>query len=172
MRNPILLAFASAALLSSCAPTLQANQPAPAPVQASSPACAPVTEAQVAGFFDRWNAALQTGDPATVASLYRADALLLPTVSNRPRANTDEIQAYFVDFLKKKPSGKIERRIVRLGCNVALDGGVYTFTFGKDGSQVTGRYTYVYEFEDGQWKIASHHSSAMPQDITAEPWAQ
>nr|WP_291424850.1 hypothetical protein [Deinococcus sp.] len=64
----------------------------------------------------------------------------------------------------------MDKRYVRLGCNMAVDGGVYTFKFKKDGSSVTGRYTYVYEFKDGQWLIATHHSSAMPQDLKSEPW--
>lgn len=37
--------------------------------------------------FDRWNAALQTRDPETVASLYAPDGILLPTVSNKVRTD-------------------------------------------------------------------------------------
>jgi hypothetical protein len=37
------------------------------------------------GLFDRWNEALATKDPATVANLYGHDAVLLPTVSNEVR---------------------------------------------------------------------------------------
>jgi uncharacterized protein (TIGR02246 family) len=36
----------------------------------------------IAALFDRWNEALATKDPATVANLYGHDAVLLPTVSN------------------------------------------------------------------------------------------
>lgn len=36
----------------------------------------------VADQFNIWNAALQTGDPNKVASLYAPDGVLLPTVSN------------------------------------------------------------------------------------------
>lgn len=42
--------------------------------------------------------------------------------------------------------------------------GVYKFTFGTDGSQVKGRYSFIYVYEDGQWKISHHHSSQMPGD--------
>ena len=41
----------------------------------------------LAAQFDRWNSALQTGDPETVASLYADDGVLLPTVSNQVRTN-------------------------------------------------------------------------------------
>jgi uncharacterized protein (TIGR02246 family) len=41
----------------------------------------------LAGQFDRWNEALQTGDPEAVAALYMPDAVLLPTVSNQVRTD-------------------------------------------------------------------------------------
>ena len=41
----------------------------------------------VAAQFDRWNSALQTGDPEVVASLYADDGVLLPTVSNKVRTD-------------------------------------------------------------------------------------
>lgn len=36
---------------------------------------------------------------------------------------------------------------------------------GKDGSKVMARYSFVYVYEDDEWKIAHHHSSAMPEDM-------
>jgi hypothetical protein len=30
-------------------------------------------------------------------------------------------------------------------------------------NQVKGGYTFVYVFEDGEWKISQHHSSVMPE---------
>ena len=47
---------------------------------------------------------------------------------------------------------------------VSFNTGIYQFTFGTDGSQVKGRYSFIYVFEDWQWKIAHHHSSQMPGD--------
>lgn len=41
--------------------------------------------------------------------------------------------------------------------------GIYEFTMGADGSKVKARYSFVYVNEDGEWKIAHHHSSLMPE---------
>lgn len=45
--------------------------------------------------------------------------------------------------------------------------GVYEFTMGADGSKVMARYSFVYVKEDSEWKIAHHHSSAMPEGMMA-----
>lgn len=124
--------------------------------------CASTDDIEVAKLFDRWNNSLKTLDSTKVTANYADDAVLLPTVSNKPRTNHAEIKDYFNSFLKKEPSGVIDKRIIKIGCNVAQDVGVYTFTF-KGGQKVTARYTYVYEYENGNWLIAHHHSSAMPE---------
>jgi len=132
--------------------------------------CAAVTKEQVAGLFDRWNASLQTKNPDEVVKNYAADAVLLPTVSNKPRTNPQDIRDYFVHFLEKSPKGIINTRTVHIGCNDAYDAGTYTFTVtGADGktSQVAARYTFVYELRDGKWLIVHHHSSAMPETAAA-----
>ena len=129
---------------------------------AGAQTCTPVTDRQIAALFDRWNASLATGDPDKVIANYASDGVLLPTVSNQPRTNLVEIRDYFVKFLKSKPQGTIDQRIIKIGCNIAQDVGTYTFKFG-DGKTVNARYTFVYEWEDGKWLIAHHHSSGMPE---------
>lgn len=124
--------------------------------------CAPITKPQVEQLFDRWNASLATLDPEKVVENYAPDAVLLPTLSNKPRLTQEERKEYFVDFLKKHPQGKIDSRTIKIACNKAIDTGTYTFTL-KDGTKVPARYTYSYEFKDGKWLISSHHSSAMPE---------
>jgi hypothetical protein len=52
---------------------------------------------------------------------------------------------------------------IDLGCNSAVDAGLYTFTFGSTGAVVHARYTYTYHWDGSQWLITSHHSSAMPE---------
>lgn len=132
--------------------------------QARTETCQTVDEKAVAGLFDRWNASLKTLDAAKVTANYSQDSVLLPTVSDKPRTSHAEINDYFAELLKKGPEAKIDKRFIKIGCNTARDVGTYTFTF-KDGSKVSARYTYVYEFRDGRWVISHHHSSAAPVKI-------
>lgn len=142
-----------------------AGAAAPATV-APAPRCAPADRAQIASLFDGWNLALASLDPDRVTQKYWSDAVLLPTVSNTPRTNPAMIRDYFEHFLEKHPRGRIDTRTIEIGCNVAFDVGTYTFSV-MDGAgsvnEVQARYTFVYTFRDGDWRIAHHHSSAMPE---------
>ena len=117
---------------------------------------------EIIKLFDEWNSALQTGDPKQVVALYEANGILLPTVSNQVRHNHSEIEDYFVNFLAKGPVGKIDEANVRIFGQVAINSGVYTFTF-KDGAVVPARFTFVYRWNGQRWMIIEHHSSQMPE---------
>lgn len=123
--------------------------------------CVKVEKSEIEALFDKWNASLKTGNPDLVVENYLSDAVLIPTLSNKVRLTNEERKEYFQDFLKKKPSGKIDSRSIRIGCNKAIDIGTYTFTF-YDGTEVSSRYTFTYAW-DGEWKISTHHSSVMPE---------
>jgi uncharacterized protein (TIGR02246 family) len=129
---------------------------------ARSEVCKRVSEKEIAGLFDRWNASLQTGDPHEVVANYAPKSVLLPTLSNQPRLSAAEKEDYFEHFLQRKPVGVIDWRSIEVDCNTAVDAGLYTFTFG-DGSSVKARYTYTYKWTGKQWLITSHHSSMMPE---------
>lgn len=138
----------------------------PAPAwAATSGSCTAASEQDIAQLFDRWNQALQTGDPDAVVATYAPDALLLPTMSNLPRDTPSEIRDYFVHFLAGQPVGRIDERVIRVGCNTAMDSGLYTFTLNRDGKtvEVPARYTFEYAYQDGKWLIVGHHSSRMPE---------
>jgi len=124
--------------------------------------CKATSEADIKALFDRWNASLKTGNPDEVVKNYAPEAILLPTVSNKPRLTQDERRDYFVHFLENHPVGAIDMRVIKLGCNDAIDAGIYTFTFGN-GQKVRARYTYTYTLQEGKWLISSHHSSSMPE---------
>lgn len=125
--------------------------------------CKPASEAEIAALFDRWNQALQTGDPIKVVSLYAERSILLPTLSNKPRLTPAEKEDYFRHFLEKRPFGKIDLREIEIGCDMAVDSGLYTFTFAKTGEVASGRYSFTYRWDGSQWLIISHHSSLMPE---------
>ena len=156
MKHVVPLSIALLGAVSMAVPA-DAKEVAGGPVK-----CETVTEDQVALLFDRWNDSLLTGDPDKVVSNYAEDGVLLATVSNQPRTTPASIHNYFVKFLKGKPTGAIDERFIKLGCNLAQDVGTYTFRFA-DGSTVKARYTYVYEWNGGDWLISHHHSSAMPE---------
>lgn len=148
-------------------PLVLAAETSPYVYREVAQAPANVKDREIAGLFDRWNSALQTGNVKSVVDLYAPDAVLQPTVSNQVRTTPEQITDYFDHFMALKPVGQINYREIRqLGSNVAMDSGVYTFTLTESNGKVRhvqARYTFVYEQVDGQWKILNHHSSAMPE---------
>ncbi len=127
--------------------------------------CTAITPKQVANLFDRWNASLAI-NPDEVVKNYSTDVVLLPTKENGPLIGREAIRGYFVHFLELHPTGVIVERTIMIGCNMAFDAGLYTFTVdgGQPGNRVKlpARYTFVYEPRNGQWLIVHHHSSAFP----------
>lgn len=134
--------------------------------QARTESCQEVSERQIAALFDRWNASLKTGDPRKVVAHYAPRSILLPTLSNQPRVSVREKEDYFVHFLARRPVGRIDSRTIQIGCNWAVDAGLYTFRFA-DRTEVKARYTYTYRWSGRRWLISSHHSSAMPEATAA-----
>lgn len=135
---------------------------ATSPNKSGTTTCYRASSQEVAGLFDRWNAALKTGQPETVAALYSQDSVLLPTLSNTPRVTAAAKIDYFNHFLEKRPVGAIDQRHILVECNAAIDTGLYTFTF-NDGSAAKARYTYTYHWDGKKWLITTHHSSLMPE---------
>lgn len=130
--------------------------------------CASIDAKEAAAWFDQWNLALASLNPDQVAQRYWQDAVLLPTVSNTPRTTPAMVREYFVHFLEKHPRGRIDTHTLHLGCNLVIDMGTYTFAL-LDGagrsSEVAARYTFVYAYRGGTWKILHHHSSALPEAL-------
>ena len=111
-----------------------------------------MSKIDISSLFEVWNNALQTGDPQKVAELYETNAILLPTVSNKVRHNHSEIEDYFRHFLSKGPKGKIDESNVRAFGDIAINSGLYTFTF-NDKSVVRARFTFVYRRRFENWMI-------------------
>lgn len=163
MQKIVALSMAAAVLaLSGC--STSPSTPADPPLSnAPLTNCKVTSQAEIAGLFVRWNKSLISADPQQVLSNYAEDSVLLPTLSNVPRLTPEAKKDYFEHFLAKRPSGQIDSRTIQLGCNSAVDIGLYTFTFAKTGARVHARYTYTYVWDGRQWLISSHHSSGMPE---------
>lgn len=159
MKNLTVLFAAFAVVLAGCSSDSSKLESGTAHTEV----CKATSEQEISALFDRWNRSLQTGDPHQVVANYAERSILLPTVSNKPRLTPSEKEEYFHHFLANKPVGRIDSRTIEIGCNTAVDAGLYTFTFGSTGTQVKARYTYTYKWDGQQWLITSHHSSAMPE---------
>jgi uncharacterized protein (TIGR02246 family) len=128
--------------------------------------CVAVTEEQVNAQFARFNDGFQTRDPDVMTALFSENAVLLPTVSGRMRTDAAGIRDYFVGFLPNRPFGTITESETTLGCNMATRVGNWTVRLTNpitgETSEVPARFSFIYTYEDGAWKIAHLHSSARP----------
>jgi uncharacterized protein (TIGR02246 family) len=128
--------------------------------------CPTVSAADVESQFNAFNAAWATKDPDKVVKLFSKEPVLLATVSNKLRDDTAEVRDYFVSFLKNSPVGKIDTSKVRIDCNTASRVGHWTVTLTDPNTgaktDVKARYSFIYTYEDGAWKIAHLHSSVLP----------
>mmetsp|Transcript_27500 Transcript_27500/g.31373 ORF Transcript_27500/g.31373 Transcript_27500/m.31373 type:complete len:207 (-) Transcript_27500:283-903(-) len=127
-----------------------------------------ISTSEVKALFGLWNDALVALDPDAIAKRYASTTILLPTVSDLPRSDYEGIRTYFVEFCKRKPSGEILESTIIQGDDYCMDAGIYEFTMGTTGDKVKARYTFVYTYEEGEWKIAHHHSSVMPEALLAK----
>lgn len=122
--------------------------------------CVRASDSEIDALFTKWNDSLQTGDAAKVAANYRSDAVLLPTLSDEVANTPEKIREYFVGLLQAHPKARIDESFKKSLCNIAYDVG--RWTINANGQDVHARYTYVYEYENGGWLIAHHHSSVDP----------
>lgn len=163
MRRELNWLVAAAVLAGACSrETPKASEASASPTPRSE-VCVTATEPEIRALFDRWNSTLQTGDSRKVVANYAEKSILLPTLSNIPRLTAAEKVDYFDHFLAKKPVGRIDSGTIEIGCNTAVDAGLYTFTFGTSDPPVKARYTYTYKWDGTYWLITSHHSSGMPE---------
>ena len=154
----LMIAGAAAALVSLPAPAEARN--------AQRERCVAVTEDQVNGLFQQFNDGFQTRNPDLMVPLFSRNATLLPTVSGRMRTDAAGIRDYFVSFLPNAPFGTITESETTLGCNYATRTGNWTVRLTNPttgvSSDVAARFSFIYVYEGGQWKILHLHSSVRP----------
>ena len=117
-----------------------------------------------------WMQAVCTRSIPNVLSLYRPDAVLVPTYDPEVLQGHAQLRAYFRSFLAKENlCGRIDGMAIQnLGAVKSLSG-LYTFGFTEDGEpqRVQARFTFVLlpQSREGgghDWRIATHHSSEVP----------
>ena len=129
-------------------------------------ACPAISPAGVEAQFERFNAAWATQNPDVVTALFTEEPVLLPTLSNVPRTTRASVRDYFVGFLPNRPVARIDTSTVEIDCRTASRVGTWTVTLTDPASgasrDVPARYSFIYRFEAGDWKIDHLHSSVMP----------
>lgn len=125
-----------------------------------------ITEDEVKTLFPLWNDALGTEDAKAVTKRYAKKAVLFPLDSDQSRAGKSAIENYYQTWLQeKKPQATVLESHVIIGDDWCQDTGVCEFEFA-DQSVVKARYSFVYVWEEGAWKISHQHCSAMPEMST------
>ena len=147
-------------------PAILAAQPAAARTNPNRATCEKLTTAQMDRKFAEFNAAWATKNPDRVTPLFDTDAVLLATLAGTPRTDPAGIRDYFVEFLQKSPVATLDSSTIKSGCNWALRAGAWTvnLTDKATGAKnaVKARYTFLYQYQQGTWKIEHLHSSVMP----------
>ncbi|MEY2853370.1 MAG: hypothetical protein RL030_502 [Pseudomonadota bacterium] len=112
-----------------------------------------------------WVDAFNRKDSAAITALYASDAVLFGTSSPVLR-NTP---ALIADYFRTLPDLgdaviTVGRDHVQLLGDTAIHTGYYTRSAAQDGRLVQNpaRFTFVYAWREGRWRIVNHHSSAMP----------
>ncbi len=162
----ILSLVAAAALISTAAPMSAWAMTALQTTQT----CPSATTADIEAQFERFSDAWATLDPDVVTALFTKEPVLLPTVSNTPRTTPAGVRDYFVSFLGNEPVAHVDTSTIEIDCHTASRVGTWTVTLTDPTTaqtrDVQARYSFIYRFEDGAWKIDHLHSSMMPE---AEP---
>ncbi|TDR37849.1 hypothetical protein DFR29_12323 [Tahibacter aquaticus] len=122
--------------------------------------CKPTSEAEIHEEFVRWNTALRGGVAELIVAIYAPRSILLPTRTYPVRITQQEKIGYFTELMRAHPSAEIDLEFIEIGCNSAVNSGLYTFNL--DGQYVKARYSFSYRWAGTQWLITSHHSSVVP----------
>ena len=115
---------------------------------------------------ENWANAIRNRDPNKIVALYDRHAFLYATFSNMIDTHAGLVN-YFTKLVKHDNLNvKFNRQNIRLyGNNIAINSGLYAFSYTEKGQIVTvpGRYTFVYDKTPNGWMIVDHHSSVMPE---------
>ena len=110
----------------------------------------------------KWVGLIKSGDANEVTNLYHVDGILLGTFSPKERVGHGLILEYFENLLKSPVEVEIVSEHPNVFESIAVNSGLYNFV--TEGKTINARFTFVYQKDNDEWKIMSHHSSIMPAD--------
>ena len=113
-----------------------------------------------------WVDLVSSQDVDAVVDLYAKDGLLLGTFSDKIRVGKDQIREYFKFFLAKNPHASVvDAKMHIIDQNNFTINGFYDFEVDSvNGSREIShaRFTFVFQKQENNIQILSHHSSIMP----------
>ncbi|MDI1227117.1 MAG: SgcJ/EcaC family oxidoreductase [bacterium] len=125
-------------------------------------------EREVKAAFEKWIAAVSTGNADAVSALYAPEAVLLPTLSPKVHDTPEQRREYFTAFTARKDlKGEVNESYIRVFQDTAVNSGMYTFSYQDEAGRtqsVPARFSFVYRRTEEGWMIIDHHSSAAPKD--------
>lgn len=127
------------------------------------------TTAEIGALFDRWNAALQSGDAEQVVALYIPDSVLLSFNSSTLCQSVDEKLDFYNLLLAQRPWAACVESQIHRGHGTAVDSGRCTLHLVETDEYLHGSYTFTYVWDGSTWLISSHHLSAQPVTDSAAP---
>ena len=120
-----------------------------------------MSDSIISELLQKWVATIKSGDPKQVTSLYHGDGILLGTFSNKERVGHELILEYFENLLKSPVDVEIVSEHPHVLESAAVNSGLYNFV--TEGKSINARFSFVYQKDNDEWKIVSHHSSIMPE---------
>lgn len=118
--------------------------------------------AEAAALLDRWSQLFASRDAEALAALYTDTALFLGGTPEIRRGRTG-VAEYFqsLKVLEAPQVTFTDVAMQPLAAGVIDMAFVATFSFG--GAAIPGRITWTLVDDGGDWRIACHHASPMPQ---------
>ncbi len=133
-----------------------------------SVAVAASDDASVRAAYNDWVKAVTGGSADPVVKLYDDKAVLLATFGPKPLVGRSQLREYFVKFTAlPRLKAETNESIIRIFGDTAVNSGLYTFKYEKDGKvvNVPARFSFTYRKDGDKWKIVDHHSSVVPPSM-------
>ena len=116
----------------------------------------------VNGIIEKWSAAFNKLDAATLASLYSKNVFFFGSKSSLYRGN-DGVAAYF-NALPRWSSPTVQftdRATTQVNSDLINFAAIASFAISENDPPLSVKISWVIAREDGGWKIVSHHVSSM-----------